>query len=150
MDAINKAGYTPGIDIFLGLDAASTEFYKEDKYFLNDKNILDSSSFCDYLVNLCDNYPIISIEDGMSENDWNGWSEITERLGNRIQLVGDDIFVTNKNILQKGIDSIAANSILIKLNQIGTLTETLQTIDLAKKITIPAFLIDPARQKIQL
>ncbi len=133
LDAINRAGYTPGEDIFLGLDAASTEFCKEDKYFLNDKNILDSSSFCDYLVNLCDNYPIISIEDGMSENDWNGWSEITERLGNRIQLVGDDIFVTNKNILQKGIDSIAANSILIKLNQIGTLTETLQTIDLAKK-----------------
>ena len=86
----------------------------------------------------------------MSEDDWNGWQEITERLGNKIQLVGDDIFVTNKNILQKGIDSIAANSILIKLNQIGTLTETLQTIDLAKKITIPALShIDQARQRIQ-
>ena len=133
LDAINSAGYTPGEDIFLGLDAASTEFYKQDKYILNDKNTLDSSSFCDYLVKLCDNYPIISIEDGMSEDDWNGWQEITERLGNKIQLVGDDIFVTNKNILQKGIDSSAANSILIKLNQIGTLTETLQTIDLAKK-----------------
>ena len=133
LDAINSAGYTPGEDIFLGLDAASTEFYKQDKYILNDKNTLDSSSFCDYLVKLCDNYPIISIEDGMSEDDWNGWHEITERLGNKIQLVGDDIFVTNKNILQKGIDSSAANSILIKLNQIGTLTETLQTIDLAKK-----------------
>ena len=133
LDAINSAGYTPGEDIFLGLDVASTEFYKQDKYILNDKNTLDSSSFCDYLVKLCDNYPIISIEDGMSEDDWNGWHEITERLGNKIQLVGDDIFVTNKNILQKGIDSIAANSILIKLNQIGTLTETLQTIDLAKK-----------------
>ena len=133
LDAIKSAGYTAGEDIFLGLDAASTEFYKQDKYILNDKTTLDSSSFCDYLVKLCDNYPIISIEDGMSEDDWNGWQEITERLGNKIQLVGDDIFVTNKNILQKGIDSIAANSILIKLNQIGTLTETLQTIDLAKK-----------------
>jgi len=133
LDAINTAGYTPGEEIFLGLDAASTEFYKQDKYILNDKNSLDSSSFCDYLVKLCDNYPIISIEDGMSENDWDGWREITERLGNRVQLVGDDIFVTNKKILQKGIDLIAANSILIKLNQIGTLTETLQTIDLAKK-----------------
>ena len=133
LDAINSAGYTPGEDIFLGLDAASTEFYNQEKYILNDKNIFDSSSFCDYLVKLCNNYPIISIEDGMSENDWNGWCEITERLGNKIQLVGDDIFVTNKVILQKGIDSMAANSILIKLNQIGTLTETLQTIDLAKK-----------------
>ncbi len=132
MKSISSAGYTPGKDVFLGLDAASTEFYSKNKYSLNSDISLNSSEFCDYLVKLCDSYPIISIEDGMSENDWDGWIELTERLSNKVQLVGDDIFVTNKSILERGIKNDVANSILIKLNQIGTLTETLQTINLAK------------------
>ena len=130
--SIKTAGYSPGENVFLGLDVASTEFFIDDKYKLKDDMQLNSSEFCDYLVKLCDHYPIISIEDGMSEDDWNGWKELTSRLEKRVQLVGDDIFVTNKDILQKGINMNVANSILIKLNQIGTLTETLQTINLAK------------------
>ena len=132
--AIETAGYVPGKDILLGLDIASTEFYRDGRYVLaSEDKSLSADEFLDYLVPWVDNYPIISIEDGMDENDWDGWQALTERLGDRVQLVGDDLFVTNTAILQRGIEEGVANSILIKVNQIGTLTETLAAIDMARK-----------------
>ena len=133
MESIQSAGYEAGKDIFLGLDCASTEYYKNDGYHLNSENLtLNSNQMTDYLSNLCAKYPIISIEDGMCEDDWAGWEGLTKKLGKNIQLVGDDLFVTNHKILQQGIDQKIANSVLIKVNQIGTLTETFKTINLAK------------------
>ncbi len=134
LSAIDKAGYTPGQDVVLGLDCASSEFYKDGKYVIESEGLsLDSAGFTDYLANLADKYPIISIEDGMAENDWEGWKRLTERLGKSHQLVGDDLFVTNTRILREGIQQGVANSILIKVNQIGTLTETFAAIELAKR-----------------
>ena len=139
-EAIKKAGYEPGKDIKLALDIASTEMYEEAKkigekgyYFWKTKELKTENEMVEYLINLCEKYPISSIEDGLAEEDWEGWKILTERLGNKIQLVGDDLFVTNPKRLQRGINRNIANSILIKLNQIGTLTETLETIKLAKK-----------------
>ena len=133
MQAIELAGYAAGKQIFLGLDLASSEFYKNDLYHLTTENLhLSAAQLVDYLSALVDDYPILSIEDGMAENDWAGWQILTERLGSKIQLVGDDLFVTNTRLLQRGIDEHIANSILIKPNQIGTLTETLNAIQLAK------------------
>jgi len=134
LEAIDKAGYKAGEDIMIAIDAASSEFYKDGKYVLASENkSLSASEFIDVLEDWVNKYPIISIEDGLAEDDWDGWKEITERLGNKIQLVGDDLFVTNTKIFQEGIDKHIANSILIKVNQIGTLTETLAAIDMAKK-----------------
>ena len=134
MRAIETAGYVPGEDIMLGLDIASTEFYRDGRYVLASENkSLSADEFLDYLVPWVDNYPIISIEDGMAEDDWDGWQALTDRLGGRVQLVGDDLFVTNTAILQRGITEGVANSILVKVNQIGTLTETLAAIDMARK-----------------
>ena len=134
LEAINQAGYIPGENIYLGLDVASSEFYSNGVYTLNSINkTLKSDELSNYLEDLCDKYPIISIEDGMAEDDWDGWRMLTKSLGEKVQLVGDDIFVTNPEILMKGIDEKVANSILIKLNQIGTVTETLNTIELARK-----------------
>ncbi len=134
IEAIEKAGYKPGVDIFIGIDAASSEFYKDGKYHLSSEGkVLNSSEFIDELESWVDKYPIISIEDGLDEGDWDGWKLLTERLGDKVQLVGDDLFVTNTKIFQQGIDKNIANSILIKVNQIGTLTETLAAIELAKK-----------------
>jgi enolase len=134
LESIEKAGYEPGKDVFLALDCASSEYYQEGKYLLKSENMsLDSKQMTDYLSSLCDKYPIISIEDGMDENDWDGWEVLTNRLGHDIQLVGDDLFVTNPKILEQGIKKNIANSILIKVNQIGTLTETFEAIKLAKK-----------------
>ncbi|MDC0127637.1 phosphopyruvate hydratase [Methylophilaceae bacterium] len=133
MESIESAGYEAGKDVFLGLDCASTEYYQNDSYHLYSENlILNSNQMTEYLSTLCNKYPIISIEDGMSEDDWVGWAEITKKLGKNIQLVGDDLFVTNPKILQQGIDKKIANSVLIKVNQIGTLTETFKTINIAK------------------
>ncbi len=132
LEAIEKAGYRAGKDIYLGLDAASSEFYRDGVYDLaSEGRKLSSAELADYLAAWVDRYPIISIEDGMAEGDWDGWKLLTERLGDRIQLVGDDIFVTNTGILKQGIERGVANSILIKLNQIGTLTETLEAIRMA-------------------
>ncbi|MBN2134354.1 MAG: phosphopyruvate hydratase [Acidobacteria bacterium] len=132
--AIEKAGYKPGVDIFIALDAAASSFFKKDHYFMEAEKNQKMSS--DELIKLysdwVDKYPIISIEDGLDENDWDGWKVLTDEMGKKIQLVGDDIFVTNKKILEEGINKKVANSILIKLNQIGTVTETVQTIELAK------------------
>ena len=134
LESIEKAGYEPGKDIYLGLDCASSEYFKDGKYILQSENhILDSKQMTDYLASLCDKYPIISIEDGMDEDDWEGWKALTNRLGKDIQLVGDDLFVTNPEILKQGIENNVANSILIKVNQIGTLSETFEAINLAKK-----------------
>jgi enolase len=134
MEATEKAGYLPGPDIAIGIDCASSEFFKDGKYHLaSDGLILDSAQFIDYLAAWIDKYPILSIEDGMSEHDWDGWKMLTQRLGKTVQLVGDDIFVTNTAILKEGIAQGIANSILIKLNQIGTLTEALSAIDTAKR-----------------
>ncbi|MBA4142157.1 MAG: phosphopyruvate hydratase [Nitrosospira sp.] len=134
MEAIEKAGYLPGPDVAIGLDCASSEFFRDGKYHLaSDGLSLDSSQFADYLATWIDKYPILSIEDGMSEHDWDGWKLLTSRLGKSIQLVGDDIFVTNASILKEGIAQGIANSILIKLNQIGTLTETFSAIESAKR-----------------
>jgi enolase len=134
MEAIQRAGYTPGRDIYLGLDAASSEFYHGGGYHLeSEKRYCSSAEFADFLSELVDRYPIISIEDGMAENDWDGWQLLTRRLADRVQLVGDDIFVTHTKILQEAIRTSVANSILIKLNQIGTLTETLAAINMAVK-----------------
>jgi enolase len=134
MEAISAAGYEPGKDVYLGLDCASSEFYKDGKYVLASENTsLTSAQFCDYLATLCDKYPIISIEDGMDEFDWDGWDLLTQRLGHKVQLVGDDLFVTNPKILKEGIQKRVANSVLIKVNQIGTLTETFETIEMAKR-----------------
>ncbi|MGR3174232.1 MAG: phosphopyruvate hydratase [Candidatus Scalindua sp.] len=134
MEAINKAGYEPGKDVLLALDTAANEVYKDGKYVLKaesdpEKSIEGMISFYEDLIS---NYPIYSIEDGLAEDDWDGWKALTEKLGNRVQLVGDDLFVTNINRFKKGIDLGIANSILIKLNQIGTITETIQTIEMAK------------------
>ena len=130
--AIEKAGYQPGKDCFIALDPASSEFFIDGKYILKKEGVsLSSTEMVDYYVNWISNYPIISIEDGMAEDDWDGWYLLTEKLGNRIQLVGDDLYTTNVNRLRKGIELNASNSILIKLNQIGTLTETLEAIRMA-------------------
>ncbi len=132
MQAIEKAGFKPGVDIYLGLDVASSEFYKGGVYSLESEGRrFDSAAFADFLAGLVDAFPVISIEDGMDESDWSGWSVLTKKLGSRIQLVGDDLFVTNTAILKEGIDKHIANSILIKPNQIGTLTETLNAINMA-------------------
>jgi enolase len=134
MSAIEKAGYKVGKDIYLGLDVASSEFYKDGSYVLSAENrSFTSAQFSKYLSDLAAKYPIITIEDGMSEGDWEGWGILTKALGEKIQLVGDDLFVTNTKILQEGIDKHIANAILIKVNQIGTLTETLAAIDMADK-----------------
>ena len=133
LQAIEDAGYKPGEDIYLGLDCASSEFYSEERYHLaSEKVSLTSDEFIGRLESWVDQYPIISIEDGLSETDWEGWRRLTDRLSNKVQLVGDDLFVTNPKILAEGIDQKIANAILIKLNQIGTLTETLETTGLAK------------------
>ena len=132
LQAIEQAGYKPGVDIYLGLDAAASEYYAEGIYNLSSEyKTYSSEAMADFFVDWVDRYPIISIEDGFDENDWAGWKLLTEKLGNRIQLVGDDLFVTNPAILKRGIDQHIANSILIKVNQIGTLTETLAAIDMA-------------------
>ena len=134
LEAIEQAGYKAGDDICIALDLASSEFYRDGKYHLASENkSLTSNEFADYLAAWVDKYPIISIEDGMDESDWDGWKVLTEKVGDRVQLVGDDLFVTNPKILQEGIDKGIANSILIKLNQIGTVTETLAAIDMAKQ-----------------
>lgn len=134
LQAIEKAGYRPGEDVLLALDCAASEFYKEGKYHLAGEGLqLTSSEFTDYLGNLADKFPIVSIEDGMHEGDWDGWATLTQRLGKKIQLVGDDLFVTNTKILKEGIQKGIANSILIKINQIGTLTETFAAIEMAKR-----------------
>ena len=132
LEAIKNAGYVAGKDIFLGLDVASSEFYKDGKYHLESEGKeFTSEEFVDYLAAWVDKYPIISIEDGLAEGDWHGWGIMTDKLGNKIQIVGDDLFVTNPSILKKGIEAKVANSILIKVNQIGSLTETLEAIDMA-------------------
>ncbi|HEY7420261.1 MAG TPA: phosphopyruvate hydratase [Ktedonobacteraceae bacterium] len=137
--AIEKAGYRPGVDICLGLDPASTEFYQDGKYVLaKEGRTLTSREMVDLYAQWIDKYPIISLEDGLAEDDWEGWSLLRERLGNRIQLVGDDLFVTNTERLKRGIDEHSANSILIKLNQIGTLTETMAAIEMAKRASFSA------------
>jgi enolase len=133
LEAIAHAGFSTGKDIYLGLDVASSEFYREGRYALEGEGkTFTASQFADMLVEWAANYPIISIEDGMAENDWDGWLELTQKLGAKVQLVGDDLFVTNTAILQEGISKGIANSILIKVNQIGTLTETLAAIRMAK------------------
>lgn len=133
VQAIDEAGYQPGAEVAIGVDCASSEFFKEGKYHLEvDGLSLTSAQFVDYLATWVEKYPIISIEDGMDEQDWEGWKLLTERLGQAVQLVGDDIFVTNTKILKEGINNHIANSILIKINQIGTLTETLNAIEMAK------------------
>ncbi|MDB9865675.1 phosphopyruvate hydratase [Candidatus Thioglobus sp.] len=132
IEAINNAGYTPGEDIFIGIDAASSEFYKNGTYNLASEGLkLSNSEFTEYLASWVEKYPIISIEDGMDENDWEGWEMLTQKLSNSVQLVGDDLFVTNSKILAKGIKNNIANSILIKVNQIGTLTETFDAMKMA-------------------
>jgi len=134
LEAIDKAGYQPGAEVLLALDCASSEFYKDGRYVLGSENLkLSSQEFADYLAALVDKYPIVSIEDGMAESDWEGWKILTGRLGRKVQVVGDDIFVTNTKILREGIQLGIANSILIKVNQIGTLTETFETIEMAKR-----------------
>ncbi|MFZ1364489.1 MAG: phosphopyruvate hydratase, partial [Brachymonas denitrificans] len=135
LQAISDAGYTAGQDIVLGLDCASSEFYKDGKYVLEGEGgvQLSAEEWANMLATWCDKYPIISIEDGMAEGDWDGWKLLTEKLGTKVQLVGDDLFVTNTRILQEGIEKNIANSILIKINQIGTLTETFEAIEMAKR-----------------
>jgi enolase 1/2/3 len=134
LDAIGRAGYTAGQDVVLGLDCAASEFFRDGKYVLeSEKKTLGSAEFADYLGELASRYPIVSIEDGMGESDWDGWKRLTEKLGKKIQLVGDDIFVTNPRIFREGIRQRVANAILIKVNQIGTLTETFAAIELAKR-----------------
>ena len=133
LEAIHKAGYRAGSDVTLGLDVASSEFFKDGRYHLQSENrYLSSEQFCEYMENWVRQYPIVTIEDGMAENDWAGWKTMSERLGKKIQLVGDDLFVTNTKIFKQGIDQGIANSILIKVNQIGTLTETLDAIEMAE------------------
>ena len=132
--AIKDAGYEAGKDVFLALDAASSEFYKEGKYELGGEGrSLNSEEMATYLEDLANQFPIISIEDGMAESDWDGWKILTDKIGDKVQVVGDDLFVTNPAIFKEGIDKGVANSILIKVNQIGTMTETLQTIDMARQ-----------------
>jgi enolase len=132
--AIENAGYLPGSDVAIGIDCASSEFFRNGKYELVSEGLsLTAAEFCDYLATWVDKYPIISIEDGMAETDWDGWKLLTKRLASSVQLVGDDIFVTNTKILKEGIRQGIANSILIKVNQIGTLSETFAAIELAKR-----------------
>ncbi len=140
MEAIEAAGYKPGEDIWLALDAASTEFYRDGVYHMSgeETHILDSHGMVDYLESLVDQYPIFSVEDGMAEDDWGGWQELTQRIGDRVQLVGDDLFVTNTERLAEGIRLDAANAILVKVNQIGTLTETLDAVEMAHKAAFRA------------
>ncbi len=134
IEAISKAGYEPGKDVFIALDPASTEYFEDGKYNLKSENkSLSSEEMVEYFADWVEKYPIISIEDGMAEEDWQGWRLMTEQIGEKVQLVGDDLFVTNEKRLKKGINESVANAILIKLNQIGTLTETLDTIEMAKK-----------------
>jgi enolase len=134
LQAIDKAGYEAGRQIAIGLDCASSEFYKDGKYRLDGEGlVLDAAGFTNLLATWCEKYPIVSIEDGMAEGDWNGWAHLTQALGKKVQLVGDDLFVTNTRILREGIDKGIANSILIKVNQIGTLTETFAAIEMAKR-----------------
>lgn len=134
LSAIENAGYKPGQDVYLGLDIASTEFYKNGRYYLSAENrALDSQGFADYLSELTRQYPILSIEDGMAEDDWSGWTYLTTLLGDKIQLVGDDLFVTHASLLKKGVAEKVGNAILIKPNQVGTLTETLEAIRLAQE-----------------
>jgi enolase len=133
IEAVEAAGYKMNTDVTLALDCASSEFFKDGKYDLSGEgNMFTAAGFADYLASLCDKYPILSIEDGMDESDWDGWADLTRKLGHRIQLVGDDLFVTNTKILRRGIDNRIANSILIKFNQIGSLSETLDAINMAK------------------
>ena len=134
VEGIEAAGYVPGADVAIGLDCASSEFYKDGLYHLESEGLkLTSAQFVDYLANWADKYPIITIEDGMGENDWDGWKLLTDRLGKNVQIVGDDVFVTNTKILREGIRQGIANSILIKVNQIGTLTETFEAVEMAKR-----------------
>lgn len=135
LNAIEQAGYEPGTQVALGLDCASSEFYRDGKYHLAGEGgiSLDAEGLSNLLATWCDKYPIISIEDGMAENDWKGWKVLTDQLGKKVQLVGDDLFVTNTRILKEGIEQGVANSILIKINQIGTLTETFAAIEMAKR-----------------
>ncbi len=134
MTSITKAGYTPGKDVYLALDCAATEYYKDGKYEMAGEGIsLSSEENADYLAKLASDYPIISIEDGMSEDDWDGWKMLTDKIGDKVQLVGDDLFVTNPARLADGIAKGSANSMLVKVNQIGTLTETLQAVDMAHR-----------------
>ena len=134
LEAVDKAGYTAGQDVLLALDCAASEFYKDGKYVLESENLsLSSQEFTDYLASLADKYPIVSIEDGMGESDWAGWKLLTARLGRKVQIVGDDLFVTDTKLLREGVRQGAANAILIKVNQIGTLTETFAAIELAKR-----------------
>ena len=134
VEAIDQAGYQPGKDVYIALDPAASEFYQNGKYILSREGVQRSAEeMIDYYEKLVERFPIISIEDGLAEDDWENWSKLTERLGSKIQIVGDDLYVTNKVRLQKGIQLHASNSILIKLNQIGTLTETLDTIEMAKR-----------------
>ena len=139
MQAIQLAGYEPGKDVLLGLDCASTEFFQDDLYKLRSENLsLHSHEMADYLAAWCKKYPIISIEDGMGEFDWDGWKYMTNEIGSSVQLVGDDLFVTNPKIIREGIEKRVANSVLIKVNQIGTLSETFEAIDLAQKANYTA------------
>ena len=134
LEAVDAAGYTAGGDVVLALDCAASEFYRDGVYELASEGLkLNSVEMCDYLASLADRYPIVSIEDGMAEGDWDGWKLLTGRLGRKLQVVGDDIFVTNTQILKQGIRQGVANSVLIKVNQIGTLTETFAAIELAKR-----------------
>lgn len=133
IEAIKRAGYTPGVDVNLAIDVAASEFYEDGKYVLKgEKRSLTTEELVEFYVELTNKYPIISIEDPVDENDWEGFKLVTDRIGDKVQLVGDDLFVTNKKYLQQGIDMKAGNAILLKVNQIGTITETLETIDLAK------------------
>jgi enolase len=134
LEAVSNAGYEPGQDVLLALDCAASEFYKDGRYELaGEKLTLSAGQFVDYLATLADKFPIVSIEDGMAESDWEGWKLLTDRLGKKVQIVGDDLFVTNTKILREGIAQGIANSILIKINQIGTLTETFAAVELAKR-----------------
>jgi len=134
LEAVDRSGYVAGQDVLIALDCAASEFHKDGKYVLASENLsLDAQGFCDYLAALADKYPIVSIEDGMAEADWAGWKLLTARLGRKVQLVGDDLFVTDTKILRQGVKEGAANAILIKVNQIGTLSETFAAIELAKR-----------------
>jgi len=133
VDAIQKAGYTPGGDMWLGLDCAASEFYQDGKYVYKTMPAKSGAEQVDYLADLASKYPIISIEDGLNEDDWDSWKLITQKLGDRVQLVGDDLFVTNVERLARGIATDTANSILVKVNQIGTLSETLSAVEMAKR-----------------
>ena len=141
MKAVETAGYKPGEDIFLALDVASSEFYNDGRYNLKGEGkTLDSGEMADYLTDLVDRFPIISVEDGMDEDDWAGWKDLTEKVGDRCQLVGDDLFVTNSTRLKRGIDGSIANSILVKVNQIGSLTETLEAVEMAQRANYTAII----------